>query len=413
MISIFPPLRLKRVWLNFGDFDAAAAQLSDPDVYNSNRISNNLKIADANGYYYINGESLLDSSGHIYTDPLGQEALVLNLLFHYESWISDPYGNVCRLNSSYTQPVSVIVESSKRTWSTCEYSLAVPYQFINVLRNTNQTSSPHNFSSFGAAYRQYADLHDTTTSFSHHHSMTPYSTGMMAVGSNYPYNRHRGFRVVDMSVPGMVKPAIQIDGRTSGPGDPMYDEVKTSNTSAAFLTFNLDGLATTTFNGIEITYMYEMNGTTGNGANGRFNTQCDYIASSRTAGTSGGSPQSAWYIQYAINQDSAAIPNYPNDSHLGWSLATSYPLHPTPSASGLDCDYACSHSLSMPWPSGYLDHGARTQNPPLNEFYSRLFLKSNTPAAAGGIDDGNPPTGWYRETGTTTYNYWNGIKFVQ
>lgn len=412
MISIYPRMPLKKIYLWFGNFDSYAASLADPDCFDSNRNSSQIRAASPHGFYYINSDTLEFANGYLYNDEEGTMPVDLYGIIG-NAWIADEYGNVTKLN---IQTTSTTIDSQyTRTWSTCTYSLDYPFQYFQLYVKTNSSGIyPHgHYTNYGSAHRKYPDL-AVNVSGNNFVSNTPYQTGKMnSMGGGYTNDAQN--YIVDMSVSGMVKPVIRLDSSPSAPGNISSSNIFTTNTSATTMTIDSAGIGSGTFHNsvfvpaVDYTNMPGTAPWNGLGSQGRLNTQADYVSASRDTNPASLGFNTYWYIQYAFMTDpgQAGYGGYGSlGNHYGWTTADSYPLHNTFAI----CTYACTNQS---YTSGYLNHGVRAHIPHMDTFYGRLFFKSSTPSLTGGDDNGDPPTGWYRETGTTTYYYWNGIRFVE
>jgi len=306
--------------------------------------------------------------------------------------------------------------ASTRTWTEGVYYLDYPFQYFQLyVRTDTQSIYPHgHYSMYGSAHRKYPDL-AANASGTNYVSCTPYRTGKLNDMASYTYNNTSQNYIVDMSVSGMVKPVIRLDSSGSGSGNTSASDILTTNTTATTMTIDSAGIGSGTFQNsvfvpaVDYTNMPGTAPWNGLGSQGRLNTQADYVNVGRDVDPSSLSFTTQYYIQYAFMTDpgQAGYGGYGVlGNHYGWSCADSYPLH-----NDYDfCDYTCANNA--PQPIGYLTHGARSYIPHMDTFYAKLFFLSSTPSATGGDDAGNPPTGWYRETGTVTYYYWNGVRFL-
>jgi len=411
---------LKKIYLWLGNFDAYAASLADPDCFDSNRNSTQIRAANPHGFYYINSDTLESANGYLYHDAAGLMPVDLwGIIGH--SWIADEYGNVTRLNIQSTG--TTIITNETTTWQGTTNHLDYPFQFFNIYtKTTNETSGngtvyPHgHYLVYGSAHRKHQNL-EAPVSGNNYVSHTPYRTGKMN-GSYNSYTHPSQIYTVDMSVSGMVKPIIRLDASSSGLGNLSASNIFHTNTSGTTMTLDSAGIGSATINGVNLTVDWTAaQGSAawnGLGSQGRLHTQVDYVNVDRDVDPAGLSFTTSWYIQYAFMTDpgqggtsSSTWFSYGSYAHgYGWSTSDSYPL----SSTYAQCTYACTGSS---FNSGNLHHGNAAHLPHMDTFYSRLFLLSSTPNATGGDDDGDPPKGWYRETGTTTYYYWNGFKFVE
>jgi len=123
----------------------------------------------------------------------------------------------------------------------------------------------------------------------------------------------------------------------------------------------------------------------------REHVQLDYILDVESAGCATFS--SSWYIQYGPYQNTTAT-FYP-----GTMNSFAYPLY------GLGETPMLSNR----------DYGKRQDHGVAPTFDSKLLIKSGTPNATGGDDNGDGDAGWYRPTGDVSgkWSYFNGFKWMK
>jgi len=406
MISIFRKPKLYQVHLCFGIFPGYPAQMCDPDFFDPNRQDPDIRAADPHGYYWLNGPTLADSVGKIYTDSTGAYEVSFNNIFT-ACYISDMFGNVAYLN--IVSNTTEIYPGTHTTWS----AIKLPY------RRQTMTASllfGAEIKTYGVIWTEKANLTDTDQDI----SSTPYLCGI-TMDDGEGTGAHMN---IDMSVPGRTKPTIEAN--TDVPymwGAEIKSRVNSSNTTASTITFTPSTSSTypshctaTLPNGVDMPFW--------NNDRNRHNVQIDYVNQPRNNQNFSTITSSDWYITYDVGGDDWT------HWRVGYWNGTAYPLYDASVADDGRCDISCIKQPNDPNTNqGHYFHASSQYDDNGNgipsNLVARIFLKSDTPSATGGEDDGDPPAGWYRDTAsysnstytgwgdTNQWYYWDGIRFLE
>lgn len=362
MISVFQTNVLNPVQLYFAGSSSAreACMVADPDEFIwYYRPSWALSL---DGTYYVDGQSLADAN-YVYHDYLGQNRFYSPGVGAPR--VADNFGNYAQIINSHniTPPSSL---SSKGTWLNVEENNNTQIIYIHADNNQQGTAR-----GYGSVYFSNSTLTDLTTT--NYMSMTKYRTGSFIHGYN-----HKLFYAVDMGVVGNIKSGVATDA-VVGSGGP-YHELTTSNANVR-----------TDFD------LYATNGISNYSGITRHHPLLMYLTPAQMTAGNASVATTQYYIQY----DTTGGYQKDNGAFASWL----HPRHGPAICNTTGLNGAYHHGF---WHSHSQMNGAL-----LGTFTSRLLIKSSTPSATGGGDNGNGDIGWYKETGSsTTWTYFNGNKWT-
>jgi len=360
MISVFQNNVLNPVQLYFGSSKREACMVADPDEFIWQYRSSAYSVYD--GTYYIDGQSIADAN-YVFHDALGQNRFYSPGVGNPK--IADNIGNCALIKNAHTSAANSYLDN-KSTWAIQEEDYNT--QIILISANTTSTGYPRGY---GSMYHSNPTLIDVSQP-PNYMSMTKYRTGkFFSYGSKSQY-------AVDMGIVGNIKSGISTSESASYPSG--YHGNTSANTSIR-----------TDFD------IYAANGVSNYTDITRYNVQLMYLTPAQMTAGDASVAATNYYVQY----ETIGGYNRPNGAFAQW-------LHPR-HGPGICTNTA----LNGIYHHGFTHSYEQQLGALLGTFNSRLLIKSTTPSATGGADNGNGDIGWYKNTGgSTVWTYFSGAKWT-
>ena len=368
MISVFQTNVLNPIQLFFGGSKREACMVADPEEFEWNYRASSLKALD--GMYWIDGVTLEDAN-YVFDSQTGDNRFYSPGVAGPK--IADLFGNTAQIMDTHipagysNSSVTSSYLSNKNTWAAANTE-TFKTQIIYIFASGGSQGTAYGY---GSMYHKLSTLTDVSST--NNASMTKYRSGAFKVG----YNSKKMY-AVDMGIVGEYKSGIATD-EVVGSGGP-YHAYTASNTNVR-----------TDFD------IYAANGVSNYATINRYNVELMYLTPAQMTAGDASVATTSYYIQYDTSG------GYGKDN--GAFAQFSYPR---------DGVHICNNTaLNGSYHHGFWHGHQQSSGALLGTFNSRLLIKSDTPSATQGADNGSGDIGWYKQTGASTvWTYFSGAKWT-